>query len=139
METSYDSVVKVDLFTADLCLDVGARNERRFCAVNCSKTPGFEVIHGLLDRCMLILQVKPTGDDKALGYHIRKGTGTSSLIRFCLTSFLNVSSRYSYQNRGRVSLSWHLFLFKHFDLTANRTPVAWIEIQSANHYPHGSR
>ena len=28
----------------------------------------------------------------------------------------------------------HFKFYKHFDLTGNRTPVAWTEIQSANHY-----
>jgi len=60
--------------------DVGARNERRLCAVNCGKTPGFEIIHGLLDRVMQILEVKPTEDKQNKadeGYHIRKGTDGS--------------------------------------------------------------
>lgn len=62
--------------------DVGARNERRFCAVHCSKTPGFEVIHGLLDRFMTVLAIKPTVDKQKQpdqGYHIRKGDGK----KFC--------------------------------------------------------
>lgn len=57
--------------------EVGARNERRLCAINCSKTPGFEVIHGLLDRFMAVLDIKPTSDKQNKpneGYHIRKGT-----------------------------------------------------------------
>jgi len=54
----------------------GAKNERRFCAVNCNKTPGFEVIHGLLDRFMQVLNVRPTEDKvnkPGQGYHIRAG------------------------------------------------------------------
>ena len=57
--------------------DVGAKNERKFCAVNCNKTPGFEVIHGLLDRFMAVLDIKSTLDKEnnpSQGYHIRKGT-----------------------------------------------------------------
>jgi len=59
-------------------VDVGARNERRFCALNCNKTPGFEVIHGLLDRLMVVLDKKPTADkakNPDEGYHIVKGSG----------------------------------------------------------------
>ena len=50
--------------------------------MNCSKTPGFEVIHGLLDRLMMVLNQKPT-IDKAKnpneGYHISKGQGKLKL------------------------------------------------------------
>lgn len=56
--------------------DVGAKNQRRFCAVHCNKTPGFEVIHGLLDQYMNVLDIKPTTDkvnEPNQGYHIRKG------------------------------------------------------------------
>jgi len=65
-----------DIVLKDAGRDVGAKNERRLCAVNCGKTPGFEVIHGLLDRVMQILEVKPTVDKQTApeeGYHIRKG------------------------------------------------------------------
>ncbi|KAJ4936088.1 hypothetical protein JOQ06_017612 [Pogonophryne albipinna] len=47
---------------------VGARNSRRFCAVYYNKSPGFEVIHGLLDRTMQLLEVKSERGD---GYHIQ--------------------------------------------------------------------
>lgn len=58
-----------DIVVKDSTKDVGARNERRLCAVYYSKTSGFEIIHGLLDRIMLLLGV-PYGKDKG-GYHIR--------------------------------------------------------------------
>uniref|UniRef100_T2M4A1 Phenylalanine--tRNA ligase beta subunit n=1 Tax=Hydra vulgaris TaxID=6087 RepID=T2M4A1_HYDVU len=63
-----------DVVLLDSTKDVGARNERRLCAINCNKTPGFEVIHGLLDRLMTVLAVKPTNIASAPleGYHIRK-------------------------------------------------------------------
>nr|KAG5691848.1 hypothetical protein BaRGS_033452 [Batillaria attramentaria] len=59
------------LWTVDHLMpcDVGARNERRLCAVNYNKSPGFEVIHGLLDRVMQLLEVPPGGGDA--GYHLR--------------------------------------------------------------------
>eukprot|EP01089_Gocevia_fonbrunei_P018812 TRINITY_DN6465_c0_g8_i1.p1 TRINITY_DN6465_c0_g8~~TRINITY_DN6465_c0_g8_i1.p1 ORF type:complete len:576 (+),score=127.87 TRINITY_DN6465_c0_g8_i1:43-1770(+) len=37
---------------------VGARNERRLCAMYYNKVSAFEVVHGLLDRLMLVLGVK---------------------------------------------------------------------------------
>lgn len=52
--------------------DVGARNSRRFCAVYYNKSPGFEVIHGLLDRTMQLLDMKPARGD---GYHIQATDG----------------------------------------------------------------
>ncbi|CAK8683646.1 unnamed protein product [Clavelina lepadiformis] len=54
--------------------DTKARNERRIAAVHYNKTPGFEVIHGLLDRLMQILEVKcATGNPslRDVGYYIR--------------------------------------------------------------------
>mmetsp|Transcript_1844 Transcript_1844/g.2374 ORF Transcript_1844/g.2374 Transcript_1844/m.2374 type:complete len:602 (-) Transcript_1844:48-1853(-) len=41
--------------------DVGARNERRLVAVVCDKASAFEVVHGLLDRVMLMLRVAWSG------------------------------------------------------------------------------
>ena len=38
-------------------LDVGARNQRNVCAVYYNKTAGFELLKGLLDRLMQLLQV----------------------------------------------------------------------------------
>jgi phenylalanyl-tRNA synthetase beta chain len=42
--------------------DVGARNERRLVAVHCGKASEFEVIHGLLDRVMQVLNVPREGE-----------------------------------------------------------------------------
>lgn len=57
--------------------DVGARNERRLSVINYNKTPGFEVIHGILDRIMQVVEVKYVGDeaDKSNGYYIRAFDG----------------------------------------------------------------
>nr|XP_023674576.1 phenylalanine--tRNA ligase beta subunit [Paramormyrops kingsleyae] len=57
-----------DVVLKDETKDVGARNNRRLCAVYYNKSPGFEVIHGLLDRVMQLLDVKP---GKREGYHIQ--------------------------------------------------------------------
>lgn len=38
---------------------VGARNERRLCAVYAGPTSGFEIIHGLVDRIMTLTEVAP--------------------------------------------------------------------------------
>lgn len=47
-----------DVVQVDPEVDVGARNERHICAVYYNKSPGFEIIHGLLDRLMKLLDVK---------------------------------------------------------------------------------
>lgn len=57
-----------DVVTKDNTKDVGARNHRYLCAVYYNKNPGFEVIHGLLDRIMQLLAVSP-GTEK--GYRIK--------------------------------------------------------------------
>ncbi|XP_073437226.1 phenylalanine--tRNA ligase beta subunit [Dendrobates tinctorius] len=57
-----------DVVTKDNCKDVGARNHRHLCAVYYNKNPGFEVIHGLLDRIMQLLAVCP-GTER--GYRIK--------------------------------------------------------------------
>ncbi|KAL6042202.1 phenylalanine--tRNA ligase [Balamuthia mandrillaris] len=46
-----------DVMLIDPSTDVGARNNRNLCAIYCNTTSGFEVIHGLLDRLMLLLGV----------------------------------------------------------------------------------
>ncbi|PKU41900.1 phenylalanine--trna ligase beta hypothetical protein [Limosa lapponica baueri] len=59
-------------------LDVGARNYRHLCAVYYNKSPGFEIIHGLLDRVMQLLEVPPNEKN---GYTI-KATEGCRRIRF---------------------------------------------------------
>jgi phenylalanyl-tRNA synthetase beta chain len=43
----------------DSTTDVGARNERRLAALYAGATAGFEVIHGLVNRLMLLLEIPP--------------------------------------------------------------------------------
>jgi len=47
--------------------DVGARNRRYLCAMYTNTGAGFEIIHGLLDRLMLLLEIPA---DKVKGYSI---------------------------------------------------------------------
>jgi len=58
-----------DVVLKDLGTEVGARNERRLAAIFYNKCPGFEIIHGLLDRVMQLLEV-PNGES---GYSLRPG------------------------------------------------------------------
>nr|XP_033815551.1 phenylalanine--tRNA ligase beta subunit [Geotrypetes seraphini] len=57
-----------DIVVKDSAKDVGARNQRHLCAIYYNKNPGFEVIHGLLDRTMQLLGVCL---DKEHGYYIK--------------------------------------------------------------------
>lgn len=58
-----------DVVYKDPKKDVGARNERHMCAVNYNKSSGFEVIHGLLDRIMQLMEIPPPDGNK--GYYIK--------------------------------------------------------------------
>lgn len=61
-----------DVVLKDPTKDVGAKNERRLCAVNYNKTPGFETIHGLLDRVMQLLEIPPASSKDSLdGYRLK--------------------------------------------------------------------
>ncbi|CAL1531272.1 unnamed protein product [Lymnaea stagnalis] len=59
-----------DVVHQDPSKDVGARNERRLCAINYNRSSEFEVIHGLLDRVMQLLEVPFGGPD---GYELEAG------------------------------------------------------------------
>merc|ERR1711963_1102583 len=61
-----------DVVLKDAGAEDGARNERHLSAVFYNTSPGFEVIHGLLDRVMQLLEVPNTMD--SAGYHIREGS-----------------------------------------------------------------
>ena len=56
-----------------------SRNVRHAAAVWCNKTAGFEIVHGLLDRAMAMLEVPhiPGGQSSAAptGYYIKERTG----------------------------------------------------------------
>lgn len=58
----------LDVVLQDPGNDVGARNERHLAAVYCSMSSGFEIIHGLLDRVMLMLNIPL---DPVNGYSIK--------------------------------------------------------------------
>ncbi|XP_026137461.1 phenylalanine--tRNA ligase beta subunit-like [Carassius auratus] len=73
-----------DVVLKDETKDVGARNNRRLCAVYYNKSPGFEVIHGLLDRVMQLLDVKPGRDQ---GYHIQAAEDSTFFPGRCAEIF----------------------------------------------------
>ncbi|XP_076000544.1 phenylalanine--tRNA ligase beta subunit [Genypterus blacodes] len=78
-----------DVVLKDETKDVGARNSRRFCAVYYNKSPGFEVIHGLLDRAMQLLDMKPGRGD---GYHIQAADDSTFFPGRCAEIFVRGKS-----------------------------------------------
>lgn len=61
-----------DVVLKDATKDVGAKNQRNLCALNYDKSPRFEVIHGLLDRLMQLLEVPPASSpNDPDGYYLR--------------------------------------------------------------------
>jgi len=60
-----------DIMLKNEAYDVGAYNNRCLCAVYMSTTAGFEHIHGLLDRIMLLLEIQRTEPGSISGYYIR--------------------------------------------------------------------
>lgn len=66
-----------DVVFQDMLRERQARNERRAGAVWCARSAGFEVVHGLLDRAMKMLEVPRIGkgDGRDVGYYIKEGDG----------------------------------------------------------------
>lgn len=58
-----------DVVIKDENTECGAKNERRLCAVYSNKSAGFEIIHGLLDRVMQLLEISWSLDKKN-GYYL---------------------------------------------------------------------
>ncbi|XP_072301472.1 phenylalanine--tRNA ligase beta subunit isoform X1 [Eucyclogobius newberryi] len=96
-----------DVVLKDESKDVGARNIRRFCALFYSKSPGFEVIHGLLDRTMQLLEVRPGPED---GYHIRAADDCTFFPGRCAEIFVRG------QSVGRLGVL-HPDVITRFELT----------------------
>lgn len=60
-----------DIILKDNNTEVGARNNRHLCAIYCNKSDGFELIHGLLDRILQILEVPWNNNETKNGYYLR--------------------------------------------------------------------
>ncbi|XP_076258182.1 phenylalanine--tRNA ligase beta subunit isoform X2 [Rhynchophorus ferrugineus] len=76
----------------DEYLKVGARNERRICAVNCNKNAGFEIVHGLLDRIMLLLEVPWSQKKDNTGYYLKATNDPAYFPGRCAEIIYNGSS-----------------------------------------------
>uniref|UniRef100_A0AAV2J6U7 Elongation factor 1-beta n=1 Tax=Knipowitschia caucasica TaxID=637954 RepID=A0AAV2J6U7_KNICA len=95
-----------DVVLKDATKDVGARNCRRFSAVHYGKSPGFEVIHGLLDRTMQLLEFKPGPE----GYHIQAADDSTFFPGRCAEIFVRG------QSVGRLGVL-HPDVITRFELT----------------------
>jgi phenylalanyl-tRNA synthetase beta chain len=60
-----------DIIRKDATTDTGASNKRVLTAIYCNTSSGFEIIHGLLDRIMLLLRV-PNKKQIPGGYFIKQ-------------------------------------------------------------------
>ncbi|KYQ51270.1 putative phenylalanyl-tRNA synthetase beta chain [Trachymyrmex zeteki] len=60
-----------DVVLRDNTAEVGARNNRRLCAVYANKSSGFEIIHGLVDRVLLLLEIPWSANKDKSGYYLR--------------------------------------------------------------------
>lgn len=64
-----------DVVLRDDVAEVGARNIRRLCAVYANKSAGFEIIHGLVDRVLALLEVPRSVNKDKNGYYLRAADG----------------------------------------------------------------
>ena len=83
-----------DVIFKDLRRERQSRNERHVGAVWCNKTAGFEVVHGVLDRAMKMLEIPRihSTDFKAeTGYYLKETSGKYRLVFICSTSLIHRS------------------------------------------------
>ncbi|XP_053947191.1 phenylalanine--tRNA ligase beta subunit [Anastrepha ludens] len=106
-----------DIVVADDETEVGARNERRLCAVNCNKSAGFEVVHGLLDRVMQLLEVPWKSGSQMHGYHLQAADDPAYFPGRCASIMLNNVAI------GRIGVL-HPTVLQAFELT---TPCSAVE------------
>lgn len=57
-----------------------ASNERRAAAIWCNKTAGFEIVHGVLDRAMKMLEIPRAITTDAAGYHLKEINGMTPCL-----------------------------------------------------------
>nr|XP_002122110.1 phenylalanine--tRNA ligase beta subunit [Ciona intestinalis] len=107
--------------------ETGARNERRIGAVCYNKLPGFEVIHGLLDRIMQILEVKWESNDpkyKDKGYCIKSAEDPSYFPGRCAEIYVRGKAV------GKLGVL-HPEVISNFDLVC---PASALEINLESFY-----
>ncbi|XP_039249843.2 phenylalanine--tRNA ligase beta subunit-like [Styela clava] len=78
-----------DIIFKDSTADTGSRNRRHLAAIYYNKTPGFEVIHGLLDRIMQLLDIKPSDDLGPDKYKIQAAENSAFFPGRCADVMIN--------------------------------------------------
>ncbi|XP_034295305.1 phenylalanine--tRNA ligase beta subunit [Pantherophis guttatus] len=73
-----------DIVVKDSTMDVGAKNHRHLCAIYYNRNPGFEIIHGLLDRIMQLLEIRPSKEN---GYYIKAAEDSAFFPGRCAEIF----------------------------------------------------
>lgn len=81
-----------DVVLKDSTKDVGSRNQRMLAALHYNKFPGFEVIHGLLDRIMQVMEVKYNSEGTNKGYFIESTNDERFLPGRCASIIYNGNS-----------------------------------------------
>lgn len=74
-----------DVVFKDKSLERQAKNIRHAAAVSCNRTAGFEVVHGLLDRMMQMLEVpriSATDKEATHGYYLKEKQGKHNSSSF---------------------------------------------------------
>lgn len=108
-----------DVVLTDEDAEVGAKNERRICAINCNKTAGFEVVHGLLDRVMQLLEVPWSREN---GYYLASTEDNAYFPGRCANIMLK-------RNGANISIGkigvLHPTVLKNFEIT---NPCSVVEI-----------
>ena len=67
-----------DVVFKDTSKERQARNERHAAAIWCNKTAGFEIVHGVLDRAMKVLEIPRVSSsdiEGATGYYLKEING----------------------------------------------------------------
>ncbi|XP_053201529.1 phenylalanine--tRNA ligase beta subunit-like [Panonychus citri] len=81
-----------DVVLKDSSKDVGSRNQRMLSALHYNKFPGFEVIHGLLDRIMQVMEIQYTSQGSTDGYYIESTNDERFLPGRCASIIYNSKS-----------------------------------------------
>lgn len=69
-----------DVVLRDEKTEVGARNERHLCAVYANNAAGFQIVHGLLDRIMQVLEVPWSQQKTSDGYYLKAADGEQLFV-----------------------------------------------------------
>lgn len=78
-----DCVVKDDQ------TDTGARNIKKFCCLYYNTTSGFELVHGVLDRLMQMIEIPYSKNKDQNGYYIKGFNDSTYLEKRCAQVIIN--------------------------------------------------